>query len=145
MSCSFSQSCTSGPLECDLWLLSIQWRYPSSNSGSLVCTVARDSLDSLSTQTKAYLKSSLTGWAGDQYDQSANPSPVGNSSGQPRPFQQLPCALFRTYRTYCYCINQVTVIQEQSRFLGKTPSHPGTVVVTLSINSVCYIFWRVRC
>lgn len=45
-----------------------------------------------------------------------------------RPLWQLPCTLFKTHRTCCYCINQVTVLQGQSGILGNMPSLQGTVV-----------------
>lgn len=50
---------------------------------------------------------------------------------------QLPWLLFRTNRTCCCCISQVTVFQGQSGILGSTPSHLSATVATLYMHPVC--------
>lgn len=52
---------------------------------------------------------------------------------------------FRAHKTCCYCINQVTVFQGQSRIFGNMSLHLDTRMATLCMHSVCSIYWRVIC
>lgn len=72
------------------------------------------------------------------------PPQLGIVVDGPRLLRQLPWVLFRTKRTCCYCISQLTVFQGQSSILGNISSHPGTTLVaTLPVHPICCVYPRV--
>lgn len=105
----------------------------SPNNGSLVCTVTWESLSEskLSVHTNQFITFTL------RKEADIINLPISHQLGTLmnglRLLWQLPCVLFRTHRTCCYCINQNTVFQGKSVILGTMPSHLDTSISTLSM------------
>lgn len=97
----------------------------SPNNGSLVCTVTWESLSEsrLSVHTNQGIFITFTLRKEADIINLPISHQLGTLMNGLRLLWQLPCVLFRTHRTCCYCINQDTVFQGKSVILGTMPSH----------------------